>query len=160
MGSRIEVSFNETTRDALGEAVRKRIAEDLNLGVDSVRTIDVYTFERPLPDEQLRILGGQVFADPIIQVYSGKPLARDFSWLIEVGFRPGVTDNVGGTAKKAASDVLKTDIKAVFFSRQYLIKGDITRSDAELIAILISSGTKEDSAIDLSRKILQLGDNN
>lgn len=45
--------------------------------------------------------------------------------------------------------------------REKLIdKGAESLSDAELIAILISSGTKEDSAIDLSRKILQLGDNN
>ena len=134
MGSRIEVGFNEKTRDALGEATRKRIVEDLHLNVASVRTIDVYTFECRLPDEHVQTLGEQVFADPVIQVYSDKPLARDFSWLIEVGFRPGVTDNVGGTAKKAAGDALKTDIKAVFFSRQYLINGNITKDDVERIA--------------------------
>ncbi|MDP3453159.1 MAG: DNA repair protein RadC [Bacteroidales bacterium] len=45
--------------------------------------------------------------------------------------------------------------------REKLIaKGAGALSDAELIAILISSGTKEDSAIDLSRKILSAAGNN
>ncbi len=54
------------------------------------------------PSGQVKVLGDKVFADPVIQLYSDKPLASDFSWLIEVGYRPGVTDNVGATAKKAS----------------------------------------------------------
>jgi DNA repair protein RadC len=41
-----------------------------------------------------------------------------------------------------------------------LIKGKNTLSDAELIAILIGSGNKEDSAVELSRKILNSVNNN
>ena len=45
--------------------------------------------------------------------------------------------------------------------REKLIsKGKITLSDAELIAILIGSGNKEESAVDLSKRILQSSDNN
>ncbi len=45
--------------------------------------------------------------------------------------------------------------------REKLIaKGASSLSDAELIAILISSGTKEDSAVDLSRKIISAAGNN
>ena len=41
-------------------------------------------------------------SDPVIQKFSiNKPLAEEFDWLIEVGFRPGVTDNVGKTAREA-----------------------------------------------------------
>lgn len=41
-----------------------------------------------------------------------------------------------------------------------LLKGKQVLSDAELIAILIGSGTKEESAVELSKKILQKVNNN
>ena len=131
MASRIEVGFKKGIKDALGDSTRKRIVEDLHINVENVRTLDVYTIDADISNEQINILGEELFADPVIQVYSHKPLAKDFSWLIEVGFKPGVTDNVGATAKKASEDILKTTIKGVYFSRQYLINGKITKEDAE-----------------------------
>ena len=131
---RIEVGFKKGMRDALGESIKKRIREDLSITVDSVRTIEIYTFDAALSIGQVNLLGEKLFADPVIQVFSNKPIASDFSWVIEVGYRPGVTDNVGATAKKASEDVLKTSIRGVYFSRQYLISGDITKEDASNIA--------------------------
>jgi len=43
---------------------------------------------------------------------------------------------------------------------KFLLKGRTALSDAELIAILISTGTKEESAVDLAKKILSLTENN
>ena len=134
MARRIEVGFKNGMKDALGEGIRKRILEDLHINVDTVRTIDVYTIDAGISSEQVIALGEKLFADPVIQVFSDKPLAQDFSWLIEVGFKPGVTDNVGGTAKKASEDILGIPVKGVYFSRQYLIKGNITKEDADKIA--------------------------
>ncbi len=134
MVSRIEVCFKQGMRDAFGEGIKKKIHEDLHLEVGSVRTIDVYTFDPDLSPEKIKLLGEKVFADPVIQNFSGKPLADIFTWLIEVGFRPGVTDNVGATAKKASEDVLKILLKGVYFSKQYLIEGKITEEDAQRIA--------------------------
>ncbi len=134
MAVRIEVAFIKGMRDALGESIKNRIGEDLHINVDSVRTIDIYTIDAALSREQVKFLGEKVFADPVIQVFSDMPLASDFSWLIEVGYRPGVTDNVGATAKKASEDVLKKKISGVYFSRQYLIRGEITKQEAENIA--------------------------
>jgi phosphoribosylformylglycinamidine synthase len=130
---RIEVGFKKGMRDALGESIKKRIREDLSINVNSVRTIEIYTFDAVLSTVQVRLLGEKLFADPVIQMFSDKPLASDFLWLIEVGYRPGVTDNVGATAKKASEDLLKTSIQGVYFSRQYLISGDITKEDASNI---------------------------
>ncbi len=134
MVRRIEVGFKKGMRDALGESIRKRIVEDLHIDVDSVRTVEVYTLDATLSNEQVKLLGEKLFADPVIQVFSDKPIAADFLWLIEVGFRPGVTDNVGGTAKKASEDILKTTLHGVYFSRQYLINGNLTKEEAERIA--------------------------
>lgn len=134
MPIRIEVGFKDGIKDALGDSTRKRIVEDLHINVESVRTIDVYTFDADISIEQLNVLGKELFADPVIQLFSDKPLASDFTWLIEVGFKPGVTDNVGATAKKASEDILKNSINGVYFSRQYLINGNITKEEAEKIA--------------------------
>ncbi|MCZ7402062.1 MAG: phosphoribosylformylglycinamidine synthase subunit PurL [Candidatus Methanoperedens sp.] len=134
MVNRIEVGFKQGMKDALGDSIRKRIVEDLRINVDTLRTIDVYSIDADLTDEQVKILGEKLFADPIIQVFSDKPLAKDFSWLIEVGFKPGVTDNVGATAKRACEDILGTSLNGVYFSRQYLLEGKITKEDAEKIA--------------------------
>ena len=41
-----------------------------------------------------------------------------------------------------------------------LLKGRHSLSDAELIAILIATGTKEESAVDLGKKILAAANNN
>ncbi|MCX9083796.1 MAG: phosphoribosylformylglycinamidine synthase subunit PurL [Candidatus Methanoperedens sp.] len=134
MVNRIEVGFKKGMKDALGDSVKKRIIEDIHINVDAVRTIEVYSIDADLKDEQVRILGEKLFSDPIIQVFSDKALAKDFSWIIEVGFKPGVTDNVGATAKRACEDILGISIKGVYFSRQYLLKGKITKEDAEKIA--------------------------
>jgi DNA repair protein RadC len=41
-----------------------------------------------------------------------------------------------------------------------LTKGSASLSDSELLAILINNGNKEDSAVALAKKVLQLGNNN
>jgi phosphoribosylformylglycinamidine (FGAM) synthase PurS component len=108
MPHRIEVTFKDGITDALGESVKKRIIEYLNLPVESVRTIDAYTIDKELDEKQLEFLGKELFADPITQRFScERPLAADFDWIIEVVFQPGVTDNVGKTSMTAIEDMLK-----------------------------------------------------
>jgi phosphoribosylformylglycinamidine synthase len=135
MLNRIEVGFKANVIDALGNSVRKRIIEDLKIKVDSVKTVDVYTIDGELSKEELKTLGEILFADPVIQDFAvDDSLAKDFNWLIEVGFKPGVTDNVGKTAKEAIEDVFKTEISGVYTSKQYIIKGNISKEDAEKIS--------------------------
>jgi phosphoribosylformylglycinamidine synthase len=57
--------------------------------------------------------------------------------MIEVGFRPGVTDNVGKTACEAVALLLglsPADAPRVYTSRQYLLSGPIVAQDAQRIA--------------------------
>jgi len=99
---RIEIGFKPGIKDALGEKIKKRIIEDFNISVSDVKTIDVYTIDLNLSKGQLNFLCQNLFSDPVIQEFSlDKPSAKDFDWLIEVGFRPGVTDNIGRKAKEA-----------------------------------------------------------
>ena len=127
MASRIEVGFKEGIRDALGEKTRKRIIDNLALAVAKVVTIEVYTVGGELSVVELQEAAAGPLSDPVIQKFSiNKPLANNFDWLIEVGFRPGVTDNVGKTAREAITLLLGENIGtrkvSVYTSRQYLIR--------------------------------------
>ena len=143
MSNRIEVGFKKGIRDALGEKTKKRIADNLGLPVAGVATIEVYTVDGELSAGELRAAASGPLSDPVIQQYAiNQPLAGNFDWLIEVGFRPGVTDNVGKTAREAITLLLGDsagdragDRKiSVYTSRQYLISGPISRADAQNIA--------------------------
>ena len=57
MVTRIEVGFKKGMRDALGESIKKRIREDLGINVNSVRTIEIYTFDAALSKGQVKLLG-------------------------------------------------------------------------------------------------------
>ena len=48
MTYRVEIGLKPTIRDARGEKIKRRIIDDLNISVDSVRTIDVYTVDARL----------------------------------------------------------------------------------------------------------------
>jgi len=139
MVNRIEVGFRKGVRDALGEKVRRRIIEHLHLGVEDVRTIDVFTVEGDLNKDELTAVARGPLSDPVIQRFAvNRGLAEDFDWLIEVGFRPGVTDNVGKTAREAIELMLGERRGGrsinVYTSRQYVIRGRIGKTEAELIA--------------------------
>jgi phosphoribosylformylglycinamidine synthase len=79
------------------------------------------------------------FTDPVIQQsVAGRLEVEPFDWLITVGFRPGVTDNVGRTAKTAIEDMLGRKLAntdAVYTETQYLIRGrKLSRGDVQRIA--------------------------
>ncbi|MBU0484863.1 MAG: phosphoribosylformylglycinamidine synthase [Proteobacteria bacterium] len=141
MLARIQVGLKPKIIDSFGEQTKKRIQTDLQIKADKVRTIRVFTVEADISKEQLTETAQGPFCDPVTQEWSLGPLALDsdleFDWLIEVGFRPGVTDNEGRTAAQALELLLGRKLKrneAVYTSIQYLISGIISRNEAKTIA--------------------------
>jgi phosphoribosylformylglycinamidine synthase len=137
MPHRIEISLKPHVRDSLGERLKRRIQEHLNLEVQAVNTIAVYTIDADFSPEQLEMVARGPFSDPIMQAYSiDRPLAESFDWLIEVGFRPGVTDNVGKTAREAIELRLGVQLREdekVYTSTQYLITGRLKKPEVQNI---------------------------
>ncbi|MDP3014310.1 MAG: phosphoribosylformylglycinamidine synthase subunit PurS, partial [Candidatus Subteraquimicrobiales bacterium] len=135
---RIEVGFKQGVVDALGNSVKKSIIEDLRIAVDCIETVDVYTIKAALSEEQVKQVAQELLTDPITQESSyNSTLAKGFSKLIEVGYKPGVTDNVGRTTVEGIEDLLRIKLKEdelVHTSRLYLIMGNITDEEAERIA--------------------------
>ncbi len=138
MAHRIEIRLLEQAHDARGDRIRREINHFLSIPVSCVRTIDVYSIDAELSEAELATVASEPLCDRIIQAYSiDSPSARDFDYLVEVGFRPGVTDNVGRTAREAIEYVTGRPLgegEGVYTSVQYLLKGKLDRADVERIA--------------------------
>jgi phosphoribosylformylglycinamidine synthase len=145
MAYRVEIGLKPSIRDARGEKIKRRVIDDLNISVGSVCTIDVYTVDADLTSEEIERIATGPLLDPIIQEYSiGRPLARGFDWAIEVGYKPGVTDNVGRTARESVEILLDRRLgptDGVYTSVLYLIEGTLTREQAERIATGLLANT-------------------
>ncbi len=124
--------------DAVGERVRARLGEDLGIAVERVRVVDVYTIHAELNPKELTRVRDELFTDPVIQESRlDGPLAREFDYLIEVGYLPGVTDNIGKSAAQGIADVLGRPLargEAVYKSTQYVLNGAIDPAACERIA--------------------------
>ncbi len=147
MAHRIEVTLKDGIRDARGERIQREISHFLHLQVDEVRTLDVYTVDAALSQSEIEEAAAGPFSDPVIQEWAidtptalTRPLKGEgaaFDWAIEVGFRPGVTDNVGRTAREAIEYQTGRPFGAgegVYTAVQYLLNGKLTAADVERIA--------------------------
>jgi phosphoribosylformylglycinamidine synthase len=138
MAWRIVVGLKSGVTDARGERVRRELQEHLGVSLAEVRTLDVFTVDADLTEAEIEQAAQGPFSDPVIQqVAINRPLASDFDMLIEVGFRPGVTDNTGRTAKEAIQYLTGRPFatgEAVYTSTQYLFSGLRDKDLAERIA--------------------------
>ncbi|MEM2963647.1 MAG: AIR synthase-related protein [Candidatus Anstonellales archaeon] len=144
MVTRIEVGLKDQSKDTRGIWTTQRIRNDLGINsVISVRTVSVYVIDDELTRSEAELLAKSLFCDLVVEKYSiSTPLKSDlpFSHAIEIGFLPGVTDNVGTTAKEACEDLLGRKLRgAVYTSTQYFISGSISDTQAREIAVKILS---------------------
>jgi phosphoribosylformylglycinamidine synthase subunit PurSL len=163
MAHRIEIALREEARDPRGERIGREIVHFLKLPVEKVRTIDVYTVDAALSVAELEKAASGPFCDPVIQTYCiDRPAAQDFDFAVEVGFRPGVTDNVGRTAREAIEYLTGRPFQAgegVYTSVQYLFTGAFTGKDAERIAteLLCNTLIQRYSVLDAAAFAAQAG---
>ncbi|MBP7275259.1 MAG: phosphoribosylformylglycinamidine synthase [Kiritimatiellae bacterium] len=134
MSFRIEIGLKRGVRDPRGERVEHQARTFLKLPVRRVRTRDVYLVDMDLPPRDCSLVR-EAFADLVIArpALGRLPPPAGFDWLIEVGFKPGVTDNVGATARTVLADVLQrpeADCGGVFSSVQYFVQSPGMRRDA------------------------------
>jgi phosphoribosylformylglycinamidine synthase subunit PurSL len=128
---RIEVGISNS------DNIKNSIIQDLGIkDIKKVEVIQVYSLVGgDLTEDELLFLAKEVFSDPIVDKYSiDSPLATKIEGAIaEIGFKPGVTDNVGMTAIQAIEDAIKKIIPAVYSSKQYLFYG-VSLETAEKIS--------------------------
>ena len=138
MGTRIEVAIRPDLPDPRGNRFLKRIQDDLGIRVASIRILDVYNVDKPLDVDQQERCRRELFTDPLTEHSSLGPLPdKAFDWMIEIGFLPGVTDNVGNTSREAIEDLLNIVFRAgesVYSAEQILLVGSLSGEQVKRIA--------------------------
>ncbi len=138
---RIEIGPRAGLDDTLGHKTAGQLHDALHLSVADVHRIKVFTTDGLTDAQARRLLAESIWHDPILQDAALEPLPFrgdcEPDWFVEVGYRPGVTDNEARTARDTAAMVLgipRTDF-AVYTSVQYRIVCDpstpLTREQVE-----------------------------
>ncbi len=139
MAHRIEISYKEGFPDVPGEKLKSRIKSDLGLQIEKVHVTEVYTVDADLDRAILEILTNEAFVDPVIQRgILDQATNAEGDWVVEVGYKPGVTDNIGRTAKEVIEAMIGRGFQegeAVYNSRMYFLKGQVSEDDVHNIAV-------------------------
>jgi phosphoribosylformylglycinamidine synthase len=142
---RIEVKYRKGI-DSRGEVIRKKILSLMEDGaifkgrIDSVDLVDVYTVNANPGDAALQAIASMV-TDPITQDRLiddnfGRRDSDFADYAIEIGFKPGVTDNVGNTVRKGIEAKFGRKMgegEGVHSSQVLLVRGDISSEAARQI---------------------------
>jgi len=134
--TRIEIATRPGFADSRGLSVARAIREHLGVAVGAVRTRDVYHVEPALPAADAARVAAEMAGPVVRQGAVGRVEDGPFDVAVSVGYRPGVTDPVGKSAKVAIEDLLGRrlgDHGAVYASRLYLLSG-VTAEQARSIA--------------------------
>ncbi len=143
MLQRIEVGLLPHITDTLGKKTCNHIAKALQISLAAVRQIKVFTVEGLGEEQVQKLVEEGAWHDFVMQgagteVFPMEPFMADF--ILEVGFRPGVTDNEARTARDTAAMVLKIPRESisVYTSIQYRFlqqeDTELTLEDVENIA--------------------------
>ncbi|RJR15813.1 phosphoribosylamine--glycine ligase [Candidatus Microgenomates bacterium] len=114
-------------------------AQKFGSKITTLALADVYTVDKNLNESQKDKVR-ETLVNPIyqsaIRPNSVSPYAR-FDWVIETGFLPGVTDNVGATAREMIGDlrgVSFADQDSVYSSQLTFLSGNLSKTEVEHIA--------------------------
>jgi phosphoribosylformylglycinamidine synthase len=143
MLSRVAVGLRPSVRDVVGQRVAGKIRSELHLPVTAVSIVKIFTIDGLADAAALQtVIEAGVLHDPVVQTASADPITPEApaDFVIEVSFRPGVTDNEARTAKEALSLALGLDeaaraALAVYTGVQYHISGLPDRAAAEHVAL-------------------------
>jgi phosphoribosylformylglycinamidine synthase subunit PurSL len=138
---RIEVRY---TRDPRLKTRTDRIRA-LGFLIEELHLVDVYmiaTDARDFSQKELLQIGSQLM-NPVVQECSvDEPTRIPFDHAIEVGFLPGVTDNVGTTARQTIEDFFSMKFKdgdLVYSSQLYFICGKLPEEDLIRLASTLAN---------------------
>ncbi len=135
---RIELTPVPEWGDPRGESLKKQLESFLEIHVDEILSRDVYTVSAHISTNEAEKIAAEL-KNPVLQSSClGETRNTGCAWLVAVGFRPGVTDNVGRTAEAAAGDIIGRELRedeSIFSSVEYLFYApDLDRKGIEHIA--------------------------
>ncbi|MCX6692074.1 MAG: AIR synthase-related protein [Methanoregula sp.] len=117
----------------------------LGFPLSELHLIDIYTIatgSRDFSKDELAQIGAQLI-NPVVQEYTiDTATTADFDYAIEVGFLPGVTDNVGTTAKQTIEDFFSfrfLDGESVTSSQLFFVRGALSPDSVQELASTLAN---------------------
>lgn len=129
MSQRIEVIT--LSEDGRAKVLEQNIARTGKKA--SARIVDVYTVEHDIEKAANVQALSKSFVNPVTQTLLERGGEGDFDWAVEIGYLPGVTDNIGHTVSELAALTLN-DNQPVYSSQVILLKGSLSEDDVKAIA--------------------------
>jgi len=106
--------------------------------IENVFLTDVYTIEKNFGTKELEKITISLHNPVNQEAFVNNIIPYKFDWAIEIGFLPGVTDNVANTTKEIIEDLLKINFsqkEGVYSSQLLLIKGSLGKREVEEISL-------------------------
>ncbi len=151
--ARWRLDISSTITDARAKVTLNKLSQlELSNEISKLHILDTYTIDAATVDTEAVKSVSALFCNNLTQKYSLKQsllalgdiqeLTEDFefNWLIEIGYLPGVTDNIGNTAQLTIEDFLKTKFssgKKVYSSQVFLLLGDLNKQDIKMISMAL-----------------------
>lgn len=134
MAHRIEVF---TIKNDSKSAVMGKKLSSLGFKVSQSKIIEVYVINKDFKESELRKIA-EILANPVTQDYRIDDYDQEtaFDFALEIGFLPGVTDNIASTAKESIEDLLKIKFdseESIHSATLILIQGKFKKTDVEKI---------------------------
>lgn len=119
--------------------IKNKASRWLGIRVEDLKLIDVYLVDISLSKSEIARVKEEILVDPVLQeafcLYKERGIKESFEWLIQVGLKPGMKDGEGERTKSAIEDLLGKDICGdVYTAQEYLLSGDLSRSEVRKIA--------------------------
>ena len=137
---KVEVSLKPNINDAVGSGITQDI-KDLGItDVEQVRTAQLYWLDGKITEMELETICVALLTDSVTQRYdyssSGKRLGTlmNDAWIVEVNFKPGVTDAVGDSVMKGIRDLGINGVESVRAGQKYVITGNLTEEQTKTIS--------------------------
>lgn len=139
---RIEVKNKSSIKDPVGAAIKRDI---IDLGINSVKDVkmvQVYIIEAKLSSRDVKKIADELLCDLIIQKSRYGSLedkkfisvSKKGKHVIEIAYNPGVMDPWQESTLKGIRDLGFKDILDVNTGRQYIITGELSKLQLDLIS--------------------------
>ncbi len=135
---KIEISLQQHIDDAVGLGIVQDIRDLGITNVKHVRTAQLYWLAGDITNMELETICASLLADAVTQKYTYSDSSSDNdvgnAWIVEVKFKPSVTDSVGDSVMKGIQDLGIHGVESVRTGQKYVITGALSAEQIETIS--------------------------
>jgi len=134
MAFKIEIGYKNPEFDSEEISLRSKVKDFLGISTEKIYTRKVFNIDMKINEREAETIKEE-FRDPIIEDAAiGFLDIEYFDWIIIIGFKPGVTDNVGKSSKTAIEEITSRTFgynENVYTEKEYILFGSgLNREDA------------------------------